>query len=63
MSGKPRPCVASDLIHEYEDKLNDRSVEDSTVEQDIICVSGTAYSEYTAYASNMMLISASVSWI
>ncbi|GJE96464.1 cytochrome P450 [Phanerochaete sordida] len=52
MSGKSRPCVASDLIREFEDRLNDNSVEDSTVEEDIICVTGTAYtgSDTTTFA-------------
>ena len=42
MSGESRPCVASSLIHEFEDRLDD-----SNVEEDIISASGTVYSEFT----------------
>ncbi|GJE96456.1 cytochrome P450 [Phanerochaete sordida] len=46
LSGESRPCVASSLIREFEDRLDDNNVE-----EDIISASGTAYtaSDTTTY--------------
>ena len=41
MSGKQRSCVVSELIREFEDKLGDKAVE-----EEIISVGATAYSEF-----------------
>ncbi|GJE88030.1 cytochrome P450 [Phanerochaete sordida] len=38
MSGKPRPCIVSALIHDFEDKLDS-----SGAEEDILSVGATAY--------------------